>query len=46
MSSEINDAEAIEREFEAIDEIVCYECRQTMFSACLYLDGECPLDLL
>lgn len=46
MSSQITDAEAIESEFEVIDDIVCYECRQMMFSACIYLAGECPLDLL
>jgi hypothetical protein len=46
MSSEIIDAETSESQFKPIDDIVCYECRLTMFSACLYLDGECPLDLL
>ena len=46
MSSESIDTETFEREYEAIDDIVCYECKQTMFSACLYLDGECQLDLL
>jgi|BarGraNGADG00211_3_1021988.scaffolds.fasta_scaffold00389_9 hypothetical protein len=46
MSSYTIESEAIEREFEAIDEIVCYECGQTRIRACLYLDGECPLDLL
>lgn len=45
MPSEINDAETLEREVKAIDDIVCYDCRLTMFSACLYIDGECPLTL-
>jgi len=46
MKNDIMDAEALERQFEPIDDIVCYECRQTKFSACLYIDGECPLNLL
>lgn len=46
MLSEIINAKTSEGQFEAIDDIVCYECRLTMFSACLYLDGECPLYLL
>jgi hypothetical protein len=46
MSSEIIEVETFESEFEAIDDIICYECMLTMFSACRYLDGECPLDLL
>lgn len=46
IKNDFMDAEALKRQFEPIDDIVCYECRQTKFSACLYLDGECPLNLL
>lgn len=44
MTNETIDTEELETE-EPIDDILCYECMQTQFSACIFLDGECPLDL-
>jgi hypothetical protein len=44
MANETIDSEGLENE-EPIDDIICYECMQTQFGACIYLDGECPLDL-
>jgi hypothetical protein len=46
MKDETIDVEELENQFEPIDAIVCYECRQTKIGTCLWLDGECPLDLL
>jgi hypothetical protein len=45
MTNETIGTEELETE-EPIDDIICYECMQTQFSACIYLDGECPLALL
>jgi hypothetical protein len=44
MTNETIKAEELEGE-EPLDDIICYECMQRQFSACVYLDGECPLDL-
>jgi len=44
MTNETIDSEGLQSE-DPIDHIICYECKQTQFSACIYLDGECPLDL-
>lgn len=44
MTNETTDLEGFESE-EPIDDIICYECMQTKLSACVYLDGECRLDL-
>jgi hypothetical protein len=44
MTNETIDPEGLESE-EPVEDIICYECMQTKFSACVYLDGECPLDL-
>ena len=44
MANDTIDPEGFEREG-PIDDIICYECMQTKFSACVYLDGECLLDL-
>ena len=44
MTNETIDPEGLESE-ELIDDIICSECMQKKFSACIYLDGECPLDL-
>jgi len=46
MKNETIDVEVLGNQFEPIDNIICYECKQTRFSACVWLDGECPLDLL
>jgi hypothetical protein len=44
MTNETIDSKELETE-EPIDDIICYECMLTQFSACIFLDGECPLDL-
>jgi len=43
MTNETIDVKELESQFEPIDDIVCYECRQTRIGACIWLDGECPL---
>jgi hypothetical protein len=45
VTSENVDTEALENEFEPVDDIMCYECMLKRFSACIWLDGECQLDL-
>ena len=45
MKNETRDVEELENQFEPIDDIICYECGQTRFGACIWLDGECPLKL-
>ena len=45
MKNETRDIEELEDQFEPIDPITCYECMQMRVSACVWLDGECPLDL-
>jgi hypothetical protein len=46
MKNETRGIEELENQFEPIDDIICYECTQTKIGACVWLDGECSLNLL
>jgi hypothetical protein len=46
MKNETVDVEEVENKFKPIDDIICYECMQTRFSACIWLGGGCPLNML
>ena len=45
MISKIVDVEALDRQFQAIDDI-CWDCRETTLSACVYVSGHCPLTMV
>ena len=45
MISKIVDVEALDRQFQAIDDI-CWDCRENTLSACLYVSGHCPLTMV
>jgi hypothetical protein len=46
MKNETVNAETAPESQVLIDDIVCYECKQTKFCARECLDGDCPLNLL